>query len=627
VPILTAPGAEQHSGGVFRMVTDSGEATITHIAIKENGTVAAQYLSNFHLHYDYDTTAPYDCVSETYSEGDPLFGNSAVFINEKSDFYAQAVISSTKAICLYPVLGIKSGPTAAQTLELEIENPSTQISILNAAGVTPSTAVLINGTTIINPLPPVSLRIEAFDEHVQSITIPENKRYLGGTFKIYPDNGPATLTKVSVTEKGSVDEKTNLSGTSLYYDLDTTAPYDCRSESYSGNEDVFGNPTAFVSSKASFTGSLVVDMNKVACFYVVTNIGSGASDQQTIAMEISNPNTDITVLGATVVSTGTVKPSGTIVLSKPLLYGVTVTSIGTQNAVIAIPSSSSYVGGAFRMVANSGNTNINRLAITETGTVASERLSGVTLRYDIDSIAPYDCESEKYDPTDPMFGNKTNLTSNRAVFTGDIPISTTRTACLYVILDVRTGAKNGETLEIEIPSPSTEIIAFGGATVFPQSSVTLQGTSVLSTTPNTILPIDKTVYDGDLIRAVNDYKVYIVKFVGNKKFIRHIIDSQIFGFYGHLGFATVKEVPNLEGYTLSAWVRMLVNPVDKETEKVYEINDDAGPGGSKHWITCQNAATSCETAWRNHGGDPDGIYTVNEHEMKYYILGGNVPLD
>jgi len=85
----------------------------------------------------------------------------------------------------------------------------------------------------------------------------------------------------------------------------------------------------------------------------------------------------------------------------------------------------------------------------------------------------------------------------------------------------------------------------------------------------------------------------------------------------------VKEVPSLAGYTLSAWVRLLSTPGDIESEKVYEINDDPGPGGSKHWITCATP-TICESTWRAHGGDPDGIFTINRIEIDYYVAGPSV---
>ena len=115
--------------------------------------------------------------------------------------------------------------------------------------------------------------------------------------------------------------------------------------------------------------------------------------------------------------------------------------------------------------------------------------------------------------------------------------------------------------------------------------------------------------------------VYIVKLVGSKSFIRHIVNGGVFDFYGHLNFAAVKNVDSLSAYTMSAWVR-LVMTTDPMTWRIYEVNDDA----SKHWITCSPDPDNCAAAWLAAGGDPDGVYTVNQAEMDFYTVGSSVVL-
>jgi hypothetical protein len=124
------------------------------------------------------------------------------------------------------------------------------------------------------------------------------------------------------------------------------------------------------------------------------------------------------------------------------------------------------------------------------------------------------------------------------------------------------------------------------------------------------------VNDGDLIRAEGDFRVWIVQ--GGWR--RHIVDARVFGFYDHLGFSSVKVVSPtaLAAYRVSAWVRVPVtaNPL---TWRVYEVNADA----SRHWITCANP-DFCEGTWRSRGGDPAGIFTINQREMDFYTTGSHV---
>jgi hypothetical protein len=114
------------------------------------------------------------------------------------------------------------------------------------------------------------------------------------------------------------------------------------------------------------------------------------------------------------------------------------------------------------------------------------------------------------------------------------------------------------------------------------------------------------ISDGSLIRAKGDYKVYIVS--GGYK--RHILDSRIFGFYGHLNWASVIEATPEErdAYKTSAWVR-----ADGDS-KVYEVNGD----GTKHWLNM--TAEQFLASGRNW----DGVFIINKQERDFYRTGASV---
>ena len=138
-----------------------------------------------------------------------------------------------------------------------------------------------------------------------------------------------------------------------------------------------------------------------------------------------------------------------------------------------------------------------------------------------------------------------------------------------------------------------------------QPCITLADSQNVSATNCTALTV-LDIAEGSLIRARNDIRVSIVM----GPFIRHIVSSDIFSFYGHLSFAGVQEVAPeaLAQFKSSAWVR-----ADGD-RRVYEINDD----GTKHWInmTAEEFAQS--------GRSWDAVYVVNSQERDWYQTGTDV---
>jgi len=137
------------------------------------------------------------------------------------------------------------------------------------------------------------------------------------------------------------------------------------------------------------------------------------------------------------------------------------------------------------------------------------------------------------------------------------------------------------------------------------------------TTPPTDTSIG--ILDGDIIQCAsssNPFAVYIVKTVGDAKYIRHIVSLEIFNCYGHLKWKNLKQVDSLDNYSLSSWARVNTGPNNTPgpADKVYEINGDQ----SKHWInmTAEQFLT--------HGGSDAAIYTVNQGELDLYTTGSDV---
>ncbi len=156
-----------------------------------------------------------------------------------------------------------------------------------------------------------------------NLMIPSTSQYVGGAFTMIRDTGSASITGITINENGTVDAQANIANIRLFYDLDTTAPYDCTGESYTGTETQYGSTVASFDAadgNAAFNGSVSVSSTQAVCLYTVLDVGSGATNNQTLELQITNPSTDI------VASAGTVSPSTAIAIS-----GTTTLQVPSNN--------------------------------------------------------------------------------------------------------------------------------------------------------------------------------------------------------------------------------------------------------------------------------------------------------
>jgi len=118
--------------------------------------------------------------------------------------------------------------------------------------------------------------------------------------------------------------------------------------------------------------------------------------------------------------------------------------------------------------------------------------------------------------------------------------------------------------------------------------------------------------DGALIRAKGDIDVYIVKYVGAKKFKRLILSPSVFNSYGHLKWSDVLNVEQsvLDSFTTSDLVRAQGNT------KVYKLTA-SGDTGTKQWITTAVVFNSLGLDWA-------AIYEVNLVDLNSYVTGENI---
>jgi hypothetical protein len=163
--------------------------------------------------------------------------------------------------------------------------------------------------------------VSASGAQTTSLDLGSVAQYVGGTFVVERAGGNRTLNAITITETGTIDA-INLTNPTLYYDLDTTAPIDCASESFSGGETpvVAGTPFSGENGSSTFSGlGVSVGNSQSFCGYVVFDVGSGASDGETVNIQISDPSVDVDVTASTVGPSTAVSPTGNTTVAGPVL--------------------------------------------------------------------------------------------------------------------------------------------------------------------------------------------------------------------------------------------------------------------------------------------------------------------
>jgi len=115
--------------------------------------------------------------------------------------------------------------------------------------------------------------------------------------------------------------------------------------------------------------------------------------------------------------------------------------------------------------------------------------------------------------------------------------------------------------------------------------------------------------EGAVIRTVGDIDVYIVKYVGTKKFKRLVLSPDVFNNYGHLKWENVMDVNKsiVDSFTTSDLVRAAGD------DKVYKLSA-SGDAGQKRLI--KNSAVLTK-----FGLDADSIYEINSFDRDSYVAG------
>jgi hypothetical protein len=149
-------------------------------------------------------------------------------------------------------------------------------------------------------------------------------------------------------------------------------------------------------------------------------------------------------------------------------------------------------------------------------------------------------------------------------------------------------------------------------TVSVATTISLSGVSLFAPL---FVATAATIVEGDIVKTASNPDVYIVKYMGAKKFKRLILNPQVFNSYGHLSWSKIKTVTQAEidAFTVSELVRAVNDP------KVYRLtsapNSDTG---QRQWLNMTAAEFVAA------GNDWDSIYEINAVDRDNYTVSSDV---
>ncbi len=492
-------------GGTFLLETIATR-TVSTIIVSENGTVDADNnLANIKLYYDLDTSAPYNCASESFSGSETQFGSTLAGgfngANGSASFTASPLeISQYKSMCIYVRMDVLSTAGDSETIEIYVNNPKNDVLVSGGVYVYPyETVAISSSTTIVNQ----NLNQNAYHWRNDNGDEIGATSATGGT-----ENTPLSAMqandnmrlRLGIANQGSTS---TLSSTyRLEYGTSTPTCGDISNwqtigtggglfNLYDSTHITNGNNTtniveasggvsdgevSFIATNGGLrdttvdTGSLTIDVDEFLEFEYSIIASSTVVEGQTYCFRVSQNGTPL--------NTYDNYPSVTISAD------VTVSSFGSLNSTVDIPTSNSHSGGGFSIVENSSSRNVTSITVYEAGTVDGEvGVANVKLHYDLDTTAPYDCTSESYSLSDTRFGATSTSgfsdVGEKTTFTDSVAINTTSTMCVYVIYDIVAGAQNGETLDLNLSSPPVDILVSGGGSVGPSTAIDIASSTTI----------------------------------------------------------------------------------------------------------------------------------------------------
>jgi len=492
-------------GGSFLLYNTYIPMDVTSITISEEGTIDGfTNISNIKLFYESDTSAPYNCLSESYGGSESQFGstdtNGFSGADGVSSFTGSSInVSTTSAMCVYVVLDILDSTASNATIDISIANPTTDIT---ATGVTgPATSQNIGGVTTVSNDIPTQVHYHWRNNNGTEVTATSKTSGAEDTSLTALQQATSTRLRIGISNEGSSSTPTmqyrleyaqtsdvcssavgwidvgtaggdfDMYNTANLTDGNNTTNIAVASGGVTNENTTFLTPNGGVKDTSSQTSGIILSSTQYVDLEYSIIASTTATEGNTYCFRVTNAGTELSAYNQ--------YPRVNIAAD----VSVTVAT-SSQNATTTIPATNYYVGSAFVITDNAGAHNVTNIMITESGSIDAETdLDNIKLYYDLDTTSPYNCASASYGGGEAQFGATDTSgfsgPNGTSTFSGSVAISTTSTMCLYTVLDTTAGAQNGETIDIVMETPSVNLVVSGGGSVSPTIDRNMNGSTTL----------------------------------------------------------------------------------------------------------------------------------------------------
>lgn len=510
----TASTTNVYIGGALLLYNTYRNASldVTSITLTESGSIDGfAGIANVRLLYEMDTTVPYNCASVSYDGSEDPFGSTDTngFSGEDgvSTFTGTTVtLSTTTAFCGYVVLDILDAAESSTTIDISINNPSTDISVTGGTAG-PTSAQNITGTTFVyNDIPTQTHFHWRNDSGSEALATSSTSGVEDTALSALQQGTPKRL-RLQVSNEGS----TSTGNMQYRLEYGSTTGSCAETSNWVNVGDAGGEfdmyDSTFVTDGSDTTNIAeatggVTDENTT---FLTPNGGVRDTTSQTGNINLTGQQyveLEYSIIASTsaaegnsycfrVTNAGTPLSAYSQIARANIAADVFVTASGTQISTTNLPATNFYTGGQFVVVDNTGTRSVTDITIRENGSIDAENdLDSIRLYYDLDTSNPYDCASESYGGGELQFGATStggfSSANGTSTFTDAVTISTTQSLCLYVVLDTTPTAQNGEIIDIIMENPSVNVVVDDGS-VSPTidrditGSTTLQGAVLTQT--------------------------------------------------------------------------------------------------------------------------------------------------
>ncbi len=508
IATTTVGATEVELGGTFVVQEVTDTRNLSTVRFTESGTIdGANDLENIELWYDLDTTGAdgYNCSDEAYDGDETQFGvtdtNGFTGADGVSSFADSVSISTTQTFCGYIVLDTTSTAADGETIVITIADIKNDITVTDGGTVGPAGVAAPSGATTITDAELTQTHYhwrndDGSEALATSVT--------GGNEDTPANNFVASTTRrlrLEVSNEGSTTSP------AVQYRLEYgTKLASCEAVTVwtdvgatSGDWNIVDTANLTDGDDTTNIAELLGGVTDEAATFLVNNNAVKDTSSQTanitldveefVEIEYALEPTNNVTEGATycfrLTDAGSPIRNYNVYPEANITSDVTVTAIGTQTVLLDDPSLDNYVGGTFVITENTGVRSLTDVTITASGTVdALNSVANVELYYDTDT-GTLDCSTESFSgtSTETQFGSTDSdgfsSANGTSTFTDSEILSTTQTLCLYVVLDVTASSTDGETLDISIGSPNTDVIVTFSGSVGPGTEVAINGVSTV----------------------------------------------------------------------------------------------------------------------------------------------------